>query len=442
METDMNNVRDFGAKGDGISKDTAAVQRAIDAGGIVFFPPGEYLCGTLYLKSNGGLHLEAGAVLKASPDREDYNADDFCPQNRVFAPERVSGAHFITAVEQHDIIIEGGGRIDGNRQAFYGDRSQPDCERKNHVHFPWDFDWRPAQMIFFCECDDVAVRDVQMYNAPYWTCFLHGCEHVRIRGVRILNDQRTLNGDGIDIDCCRFVTVSDCVIDAGDDAVTLRGNDAPLKRKRACEYITVTNCVLHSSCNAIRIGVGDGVVRKALFSDVAIHDSGKGICIGSKYSPEHGTRIEDIQFENIIADAEVPVAILTNFWGRSFGPGIRPIRRISFRHIRGTGESGSRIIGFAPGEISDISFEDTVIECIGGEMVDPACRDFHEGSPSPDSVFLAENVDDLRMTGCAVLWSTSHPAWRSGFRAENCRGLRLSDCRWGKNAIVDSKAIE
>ena len=78
----MNNVLDFGARGDGIAKDTAPVQAALDAGGIVFFPPGTYLCGTLYLRSNGGLELSPGAVLLACPDREDYNADDFCPQNR------------------------------------------------------------------------------------------------------------------------------------------------------------------------------------------------------------------------------------------------------------------------------------------------------------------------------------------------------------------------
>ena len=73
----MRNVKDYGAKGDGITKDTGAIQKAIDEGGIVCFPPGIYLTGTLYLKSNGGLHLETGAVLLASPDSEDYNQDDF-----------------------------------------------------------------------------------------------------------------------------------------------------------------------------------------------------------------------------------------------------------------------------------------------------------------------------------------------------------------------------
>ena len=74
------NILEFGAKGDGVTLDTAAIQKAIDAGGMVNFPPGNYLTGTLYLKSYGGLHLEQGAILMASSDPADYNADDFCEQ--------------------------------------------------------------------------------------------------------------------------------------------------------------------------------------------------------------------------------------------------------------------------------------------------------------------------------------------------------------------------
>ncbi len=93
--------------------DTKAIQSAIDDGGMVYIPKGIYKTGTLYLKSNGGLHLAAGAVLIGSHERSDYNADDFCPQNRVFRSKWVTGAHLITAVEQENIVIEGNGTIDG-----------------------------------------------------------------------------------------------------------------------------------------------------------------------------------------------------------------------------------------------------------------------------------------------------------------------------------------
>ena len=84
----MRNIRDYGAVGDGIRLDTKAIQTAIDAGGMVYLPAGTYRTGTLYLKSNGGLHLAPGAVLVASHHRQDYNADDFCPQNRVYREEK------------------------------------------------------------------------------------------------------------------------------------------------------------------------------------------------------------------------------------------------------------------------------------------------------------------------------------------------------------------
>ena len=110
----MQNVLDFGAKGDGKTLDTAAIQAAINAGGEVYFPKGTYISGTLYLKSGGGLNLAAGAVLRASHDRADYNADDFCEQNSICGQEIGTGAHLIVAVEQENIFIKGEGIIDGD----------------------------------------------------------------------------------------------------------------------------------------------------------------------------------------------------------------------------------------------------------------------------------------------------------------------------------------
>lgn len=103
---------DFGAKGDGKTDDTLAIQKAIDAGGTVYFPSGEYK-GTLYLKSNGGLLLDGGAVIKASHNRDNYNSEDFCVQNEVRKNESMSGTHLITAVKQENVFVCGFGTVDG-----------------------------------------------------------------------------------------------------------------------------------------------------------------------------------------------------------------------------------------------------------------------------------------------------------------------------------------
>ena len=181
----MRNIRDYGAVGDGAALDTRAIQNAIDDGGMVDIPDGIYRTGTLYLKSDGGLHLAPGAVLLASHDREDYNADDFCPQNDVFTSEHVTGAHLITAIEQENITIEGHGKIEGEGH-FWMNESNP------IPYAPDEYapnDERPGQMIFLCECKNVHVTDVNILNGPYWHLFFHGCEDVFVRGVTIRGDR-------------------------------------------------------------------------------------------------------------------------------------------------------------------------------------------------------------------------------------------------------------
>ena len=434
----MKNVKDFGAVGDGKTKDTAAVQRAIDSGGMICFPPGIYLCGTLYLKSHGGLYLESGAVLLASPDREDYNADDFCVQNSVFRGDQASGAHFIVALEQENITIEGPGRIDGNREAFYPvpkdwwDRCRDTIE------------WRPAQMVYICESSNIRIRDIELYNAPYWTCFLHGCENAQVSGLHIYNHPHTRNGDGLDIDCCRNVTVSDCLIESGDDCITLRGHDAKLKNKKPCEYITITNCILRTICNAFRIGVGSGIIRNAVISNCIIRDSRMGIMLCSRYSAKStGTLLENIQFENIRIEAELPIALLTNSWQK--GPSAQPIRDISFHHIRGEGCSSIRLIGGnSEDDIKNISFSDVVLDWKDGGNPSSDTETFSESAsaPCPDASVYLECAKHVSFDRFQIRWKTENPNWKYGLRAKQCSGIELSGSDFGKEVFVPVSSEE
>ena len=439
----MQNVRDFGAAGDGVTKDTAAIQRAIDAGGIVRFPPGVYLSGSLYLKSDGGLLLEPGAVLLASPDREDYNRDDFCEQNSTSITENASGAHFIIALEVENIVICGGGRIDGSRKSFYGDDREPDCVTAPLPNYRYEkfgrlenIVWRPGQMIYVCESRNIQIRDVQLCNAPYWTCFLHGCEDVQIRGLRILNDQRGHQTDGIDIDCCRRVTVSDCIIDSGDDCITLRGDAKKLKRQLPCEYVTITNCVLHTVANGIRIGVGDGIIRNVAVSNIVFHHCGTAITICSNFSkdPTRGVEIGNISFDNLQMEAMRAFIINCQVRGSTPEPPAKSIRAIHIRGVRGTIWRPNLICGSAGEGVYDIVLEDLALE-IERDLVSD---DNHRGPwgefgvGNPECVVYLAHADGIRMERFKVNWKKPVTGWTYGILSCNCKNVEKNRVSLGR----------
>lgn len=351
------DIKSFGAKGDGIAKDTRAVQSALDAcaqsgGGTVLVPPGIFLCGTLYLRDHTTLHLEAGATIRGSPDLADYNADDAYPQNGFCKEENWTGAHLLIALEARQVALTGQGTIDGNSAAFFGPplHNRPGFSIK---------DRRPGQMICFVECTHVTIRDVSLVNATSWTLFLHGCESCIVSGIRISNPRGTPNGDGLDIDSCRDVTVSDCIIRSSDDSITLRGNNAGLKQpNRACENVVVTNCLLSSGTCGIRVGVGDGIVRNCRVSNCVMTDCRTGIHMISSYAAgfeggdKKGCTIERIAFSNLTLDAKMP------FWILSGDSQTAAIRDISFSHLRISARMGGYIAGSRPGLISDLLFSD------------------------------------------------------------------------------------
>jgi len=394
----MVNVKDFGAAGDGRADDTAAVQAALDTGEQVLFPPGVYMADTIYLRSGGGLHLEEGAILKARADRTKCNPDDFPPQNAVFASEHVSGAHFIIAHECENLTLSGEGTIDGNfRAVFDTERLVP---KTSHPHYEFP-EWRMGQMIFFCRCRRIEVRDLRFENAQYWTCFFHDCEEIHVSNLTIRGDRMVMNTDGLDVDCCRHVLIEECDIDTGDDCVAVRANEKPLGYSAPCEDIEVRNCRFSTVTCGIRLGVGAGLIRNCRFHDLEMRNSCIGIGICPSYRLGTCCQIEDACFEDITFTGKQPFILIPCWTGQTpeDDPAIRPLRNLTFRRIRAAGRRPSLCAGPHDGALfSGIRFEDLALKLVEPVLPVPEAR-----WPKKEfGVFNVANFPGLDVSGIAT----------------------------------------
>lgn len=309
------NVKSLGAKADGKTKVTKSIQKAIDAvsasgGGRVTLSGGTFLSGPIEIKSGVELFIDADAVLLASPDISDFpDRTDARHYNSENLPRKRNAA-FIFADEAENIAIGGRGIIDCNGQHHVA--RIPDEEYSGG----WTFrrihptEKTLPRVVFFAGCRNVSVTDVTMVNQPAgWSYWIHDCDYVVFDRCKILSDMRYPNNDGIHINCSRDVTVSNCFIEAGDDAIIVRANSRSLKEPKSCERVLVTNCTLKSWAYAIRLGwSNDGVMRNCIFSNLTITHSWLGIGMDfprAGYNNDFGQEysyIEDILFSNIIMD--------------------------------------------------------------------------------------------------------------------------------------------
>ena len=428
----MKNILDYGAVGDGVTDNTAAIQKAIDDGGVVHIPAGTFVTGTIYLRSNGGLELAPGAILLGSPDKTKYNAPDFCPQNAPSVSEKASGAHLIVALEVENVVIRGEGTIDGNRPAFFDPEK---CTRKEFTG------WRPSRMLFFCESKNIHISGVTLKNSPYWACFLHGCRDVTIRGIRVSNLPSTAwNGDGIDIDCCANVTVSDCIIRSADDVIAVRA--AGTKRLKnapgICENIVITNCVLMGGHCGVRFGVGDGLIRNCAVSNLVISETRFGLGVHSSYLADKnktpGCQVENITFDNVIMNTGLPIYVSATCGRGVQEKSARQIRNISFSNIRARGYWNVLLEANLDKNISDVQFNNITLEITDDdkywETIKPEERPFWlKGFRRPCAIY-AGNMKDCRFRNVTVRWDNEADFREAALILKDCEDMDFADCRF------------
>ena len=281
------DVKDFGAISDGVTVTTKKLQKAIDAcadlgGGVVFFPAGQYVTGTLFLHDNINLHLVSGAVLLGSSNIHDYAADI---RGCSFKLEPHLDKCLIYAEKVRNVAITGNGTIDGRGYNFKLASENDESSAKD----------RPM-LIRFYRSKNIDIYNIKLQNAAGWCVNLVSSEDIKVSGITI-NNRVNRNNDGIDIDECHHVSISNSNFSCSDDAICFHNNTS---NEKACENINISNCFISSRWSAIRSGAAcKGGIRNVTVSNCTIYDTfGSAI----KLQVSCGARMENILFNNIIMD--------------------------------------------------------------------------------------------------------------------------------------------
>ncbi len=344
------DVCDYGAKGDGKTLCTQAVQRAIDrcaedGGGTVYLPAGTFLSGTIYMKSYVTLKLGAGCTLLGSADLKDYprTAQAF----RSYT-DNYTDKSLIYGENLDRIAITGRGTIDGQGASFKG-----------------PYKVRPY-MIRFIQCSNVVVEGVTLKNSPMWVQHYLACDDVRISGIMVRSHVNA-NNDGINIDCCHRVIILGCNIDSGDDAIVLKSTSA-----RPCKDVVVGNCVLRSNCNGLKMGTeSNGGFQNIVLTRCSIYDTRLA---GVALEIVDGGMMDRVVVSDITMNkVGAPIFLRLGNRARLFKkdmkkPGLGVLRNVTISNIeaRGANPTGCAISGLPEAKIENVTLSNLRLSFAGG----------------------------------------------------------------------------
>lgn len=459
LGTKVYNIRDFGAKGDGKTIDTAALQAAIDActkdgGGTVLVPSGIFVIGTTELKSNVTLHIAAGGTLLGSADGKQYHAVDAIPLSGDTTLRDGNWA-LLFAVKQKNICVEGPGTIDGQGAQFRS--PQRGVMAPSGLRGPQ----RPYFVLAY-QCEDLTVRNISMINCAFHC--IRPIESKRLHMENIyIHSRVNSNNDGFHFISCEYATVNNCVVLCGDDACAMFGS---------CRNIAVTNCFFSTRWSVFRFGGGHA-------GNIAVSNCVLSVVDGCpfKFQGDAGSVFENMSFSDIVLDQvtgpiSISVGARKSRSGQEFPPVV--VRNISFSYIHGTVTTSPAPIlpesdlhvGLRPGEahsaivlnsiddsvIENISFSDVHITFGGGGTAEEGARrdvpkvfgEYFELGPIPAYGLYARNARGITLSN--VRFQTATPDLRPAvvldhaedvaFNGFNVQGnlqaeavMRLTDCK-------------
>ena len=447
------NVLNYGTRNDGSAPATDGIRLAIAAakaagGGTVVIPAGNYTCGPIELVSNLVLRIEAGAVLT------------FPAARLPLAPGRVQGIECLAPVpliggsDLENVTITGRGTITTKNEDWTRLMGGPQPKSAAGAGSAFGPAWnellaalqqktpqpesvylkaapllRPA-FIRVRECRNVLIEGIRMVGAPFWSVHLLYSANVTVRGVSLETFPGAFTG-GIYIDSSRDVRVSDCYLDNGDDAITLKaGKDADgLRVNRPTENISITNCLIHRGSGGIVIGSEtSGGIRNVVVSDIVCQGTQAGINIKSERG--RGGRVENVRMDNLVFDDVGRAISVSEFYtmqgetpppAEAVSPRTPVFRNISISRVTISRARGRFEFGWNPVSISG-------------------------NQPGPPIMIAIAGLPEMPIEGLRL--SDIAAAGAGGLRASDTIGLELTNVQVDPEAakgpaflIKDSRAL-
>ncbi len=432
------NVRDYGASGKKSDDARPAIQKAIEVcaaakGGTVLIPAGEYTSGTLRLRSHVRIEIAAGATLFASTNPAAYEYEAIVAQAALFRGEDII-----------DVAIAGAGTIDGQAEYEWRD----DDVEKGFSHketmlalgkslrrsFPKGLQQGAVlpRLAWLGRCKDVKFTGLKWLHSPSWTINLYACDRVTFDGLYVHTSLKEgVWADGIDLDGCKDVSISNCTIETGDDCIIFISSNVwgPARR---CENITVTHCRLSSASAGIKFSEGNRAgVRNVRVSDCVLTNVNRGVVF---YCTLQGGDISDVVLSRLTIDCSrfdwfwagdgqpfhFRVAPLSELNKEPAKPGEPPpgtVRNITIRDITAHAKGTSRVYGHATSQLDGITFENIKLFL----AADPSAPFDYA-----DHAFDIRRAKNLKIKGLEVNWEKpALPAWQSALYLEDITGLTL-----------------
>lgn len=397
------NIKEFGAVADGVTDNTQVIQSAIDSlqpqGGTLFFPAGEYVTGSLALKSFTTLYLEAGATLAASGNYDLYPVMD---EQLIPGFTRGTRRGILFSLGAQHITVKGEGTIDGRGYNWW--------------HKGLTDEQRP-RTIQFVDSDHISIEGIHIINSPCWTVHPIHCTNVNINKVTIINPYDSPNTDGINPESCKGVKISDCYVDVGDDCLTLKSGlerDA-YPKNYPCEDIVITNCTFVHGHGGIVLGSEmSGGVRNVTVTNCVFRDTERGIRI--KTRRRRGGYVEDLIVNNVIMDNVIAGITMNGYYKIAASPDNMELFSMEKRPIEESTPWFNNII------ISNVIMKNVRaagIYCLGlPEM--------------PITKVKISNID-MRVTGCeegedSISVHNIPKSYGEGIVLKNMKGVIISDC--------------